>query len=91
MSERDIERDILEYLWMRGVFAWPTHSGKRMPVTPGVPDIIGVKDGRMIAVEVKTETGRVSKTQNEFHSKLMLHDAFLIVARSLDDVIAAGV
>ena len=91
-DEAQIERDILRYLQLRGVFAWPTHGPRNRPVVPGTPDIIGVRhDGRTIAIEVKGVDGIVSQVQEEFMRELHRRLALVIVARSLDDVIAAGI
>lgn len=89
--EADIERDILRYLALRGVFAWTTHGPRNRPTTPGVPDIIGAdRAGRMVAIEVKTSAGKVSERQEEFHAGLLRCSVRVLVARSLDDVIRAG-
>jgi hypothetical protein len=90
VTEADIQRDILRYLALRGVFAWPTHGPRNKPVVPGVPDIIGAKDGRMIAIEVKDRDGVISERQEAFHAGLFRVKVRVIVARSVDDVIAAG-
>lgn len=91
-DEAQIERDILRYLKLRGIFAWPTHGPRNKPVVPGMPDIIGARhDGRMIAIEVKGADGIVSQVQEDFMRELHRRLVVVIVARSVDDVIAAGV
>lgn len=53
----------------------------------GVPDITAVlDDGRMLLIEVKSKTGRLSKEQKEFHKKVEELGAMVIVARSVEDV-----
>ena len=44
-----------------GCFAWKTHGG--MYGTAGIPDIIACINGRFVAFEVKTETGKLTKLQ----------------------------
>ncbi|MEK7994731.1 MAG: VRR-NUC domain-containing protein [Planctomycetota bacterium] len=69
----------------RGTFrAMPKYSMR------GVPDIICVKDGRYIGIEVKTEKGVLSEHQHEFGRGLMLAGGDYLVARSLDDVMGFG-
>lgn len=91
-DEAQIERDILHYLQLRGIFAWPTHGPRNKPVVPGMCDILGaLPDGRMLAIEVKDRDGIVNERQEQFHAGLFRCRVRVIVARSVDDVIAAGV
>lgn len=62
MAERDIVAAILRLLKKTPrCFCWKEHGG--MYGTAGIPDIIACVDGRFVAFEVKTETGRLSKLQ----------------------------
>jgi hypothetical protein len=90
LKESDVQRHILSYLQIRGALAWPTHGPRSKPLVPGIPDIIGVdREGRMIAIEVKAADGVVSLRQEDFHRELFRRGVRVIVARSLDDVVAA--
>ena len=62
MAERDIVAAIMRMLkkWPR-CFCWKEHGG--IYGTAGIPDIIACVDGRFVAFEVKTETGRLSRLQ----------------------------
>jgi VRR-NUC domain len=77
VTEQQIQRAIFQHVKQRGapdayVFAVP-NGGYRRPieaaimkglgVTPGVPDIICIRDGRVFALELKTETGRATDRQ----------------------------
>jgi hypothetical protein len=54
----------------------------------GTSDILGVlPDGRILACEVKSATGRVSREQQAFINKINESGGVAFVARSLDDVI----
>ena len=62
MAERDIVTAILRLLkGTPGCFAWKTHGG--MYGVAGIPDIIACINGRFVAFEVKTETGKLTKLQ----------------------------
>ena len=62
MVERDIVAAILRLLKRTPrCFCWKEHGG--MYGTAGIPDIIACVDGRFVAFEVKTETGRLSRLQ----------------------------
>lgn len=62
MAERDIVAAILRLLKKTPCcYAWKEHGG--MYGTAGVPDIIACINGRFVAFEVKTETGKLTKLQ----------------------------
>ena len=62
MAERDIVAAILRLLKKTPrCFCWKEHGG--LYGTAGIPDIIACVDGRFVAFEVKTETGRLTKLQ----------------------------
>lgn len=62
MAERDIVAAILRLLKRTpNCFCWKEHGG--MYGTAGIPDIIACINGRFVAFEVKTETGKTTKLQ----------------------------
>ncbi len=57
---------------------------------PGCPDVLGqLKDGRLLAVEVKAPAGRLRPEQRAFLSLVRQHGGLAIVARDYRDVHAA--
>jgi penicillin-binding protein-related factor A (putative recombinase) len=54
---------------------------------PGVPDIIGCHNGRLIGIEVKAPRGIVSPAQQAFLDRITAAGGIAFVARSLEDVI----
>jgi hypothetical protein len=76
----------------------------RLGMKRGVPDVLIVHEGRLHCIELKTATGRLSKSrmvrtrsggarhvtgQVEMHGKLTAAGARVAVARSVDDVLMA--
>ena len=56
----------------------------------GCPDVLGqLDDGRLLAIEVKRPSGRVSDDQQAFLDKAYAGNACAFVARSVSDVWAA--
>lgn len=53
----------------------------------GFPDIICLKDGLLIGLEVKTGEGKQSKEQKEIEKYFKKHGAAYFVVRSLEEVI----
>lgn len=86
MTEAQLQRQILDYLAVRRVKAWPTHDAKHRPVCPGVPDIACVKDGMFYAIECKMGKAQPTVEQQTFIAELRAAGATCIIARCLEDV-----
>jgi len=100
-SEKETQRAILDFLAIKGIFAWRNNTGavsiqqggKRRYVrygAKGSPDILGILpfSGKLLAIECKSSRGKLSQDQKVFLKAI--HDAAgeVIVARSVDDVIS---
>ena len=57
-----------------------------MPAHPGIPDILAVKGGRLLAVEVKIPPDKLSAAQVNVIESLHHAGARVIVAGSVKDV-----
>lgn len=100
-TESDIQSSICDYLAYRKHFFWrcnnvpaPLASGgfRALPkYTPrGLPDIIIVKDGWFVALEVKKKGTYQSKEQKEFEANVKAAGGEYYVVRSIDDVREVG-
>lgn len=100
-KETDILREISLYLKWRKVFFWRVNTTgifdprrriflKSPNTTPGVADLICLKAGKMIAIEVKSTTGRQRPEQKEFQDNVTKNGGAYVLARCVQDVIAAG-
>ena len=100
MSEKEIENQILSFLAVIGIMAWknqsvgvydPTKKIYRKPNNrhhiKGVSDILGLCAGRFLAIEVKSDKGRVSPEQRVFLARVNNEGGIGFVARSLEQVI----
>lgn len=98
LSEKQIQKVILEYLVAVGIFAWRQNTGAvvigegksrrflRFGVK-GMADILGVLPcGKLLAIEVKTKIGKVSPYQDSFLGEVRKRGGHTIVARSVEDV-----
>ena len=81
-----VERDIIALLTSCGWFAFESHSPTARPAHPGIPDILAVKEGRLLCVEVKVPPDKLSATQVDVIESLHHAGARVIVARSVADV-----
>ena len=84
MLEKDITSRIRLWLGVSGIFHWKVWQG--LGSQKGVADIIGIYKGRPLAIEVKTEKGKLSQHQSRFLDIWRREGGIAIVARSIDDV-----
>jgi hypothetical protein len=85
VSEKYITNKILKYLkTVPGCFAWKEHGG--IYGTAGVPDIIACVNGRFVAFEVKTPSGKATKLQEAIIKKILTAGGVAAVVRSVDEV-----
>jgi hypothetical protein len=97
--ERDIQRQILDYLALKRVFHYRQNSGALKTEaggfvrfgTAGSPDIVCVIAGQYVGIEVKNNKGRLSPLQESFAAGLQAAGGKYLVARCLEDVINAGI
>ena len=83
--EKNIVIAIKRYLkTVPNCFFWKEHG--EMYGTAGIPDLIICLNGRFVAFEVKTETGVVSKLQEQTINKITAAHGIARVVRSVDEV-----
>lgn len=93
--ESQIQRQILDYLEIRGIFHWRNNTGAFRDDKQhlyrfgfkGSSDIIGVlPGGRALFIEVKRPTGRLTDAQKEFLARAHMAGALAFEARSVEEV-----
>lgn len=104
VSEKDIQKAILDYLKMRGYLCRRTNAGMARYTYKGKekffkvgeagwPDIEGIlKDGsgRYFGIEVKAAGGELRPSQIEVGKMILGSNGIWFVARSVDEVISRG-
>src|SRR5579864_5767801 len=95
-KEVDIQRAICDYLALKKYFFWrnnntpifdPVHKHfRKMPkyTMRGLPDIIVIKEGKFIGIEVKREHGNLSEFQMASARACILNGGQYVIARSID-------
>lgn len=101
-KESNIQLAICDYLSLKKYFFWRQNttpvfeqkSGFYRPMPRysmrGVPDIIIIKNGKFIGLEVKRPKGKQSDNQLEFQKNCIINKAEYFVVTSIDDVIKLG-
>lgn len=75
-------------LWRNNVGV-DTQRGVRYGLAVGSADLIGMVDGRFLAVEVKAANGRMSDDQRIWRDVVRGLGGVYILARSVDEAVAA--
>lgn len=94
-KESEIQRAILDYLELRGIFHYRNNSGafKRDDGhfyrfgAKGSPDIVCVVNGQYVGIEVKAPGGKQSEHQKEFQRRLKEAGGRYILAFTVDDLL----
>lgn len=86
--ETAVKQQVKDYLRVKGVFNFHLMAG--MAAYPGAPDRIAVKDGRCYAIECKAPRGKLSPHQEAFRGQWEDSGGIYIEARSIEDLISAG-
>lgn len=98
MTEREWQRQVLDLAaWHRWALTYhapdnrPDARGRVQSVTRGFPDLILLKGRRLLAVELKTETGRVTPEQRKWLTGLAAAGVEVDVWRPSDTALAVAV
>ncbi len=78
--------------WRELIGGVPIGGGRFVIPNPkkGFPDIAGLfANGRHFAIEIKSKSGKVEPHQQKWLDDLASFGSFVLVARSLDEVISA--
>ncbi len=87
IKESHIRKQITDYLRLRGWFVFYNLAG--LGCYPGLSDLVAVKRGRVIFLEVKKPGGRQGKNQKKFQEDLERAGGEYLMAFDVDDVITA--
>ena len=85
ISENDIKRAVKDYLSIRGYFHF--HILQGLGAYKGIPDIIAIKNNRVLFLEIKRPKGKQSEHQKNFQLFIEGHGGEYYIVRSLDDLI----
>ena len=79
-SEREFQSEVIKLAKQGNWLVYHTKNSKGSQ--PGFPDLVLVRDGRLIFMELKTERGRVSADQKKWLTELR------VLTSNGDDVLA---
>ena len=82
--ETAIKRQIKDYLNAKGIFHWYNMQG--LGAYKGIPDMFMMVKGNPVALEIKTEKGKLSDHQIEFKKRYEENGGTYLVARGYEDI-----
>lgn len=95
-NEKDIQKSILEFLAIKGIFAYRQNSGGfmdkqkhyyRFASIDGLPDIVAIIGGRYVGIEVKKPGGKVRASQVIVKKLIEGSDGIYWLFDSLDEAV----
>jgi Holliday junction resolvase len=90
LSENDVKKMVKEYLSIKGWFHFHLMAG--MGSFAGAPDIIAIKDGKVLFIECKRpKGGKQSPKQVEFQHNIEDHGGTYLLVRDLNDLMEVGI
>jgi Holliday junction resolvase len=84
LKESDILKQVKDYLRWNGWFVIRIQQG--LGSYRGISDLIAIKDGKVVFVEIKTKKGNLSEWQIKFKNDLEAKGGTYVVIRSIDDI-----
>lgn len=93
MSEKQIQREIVQFLELVGYHVSDFSQPRATMQTPGVPDLHAMYGGHRagtphaVWIEVKTPQGRLSLIQQSWHAQARAAGETVIVARCCADLV----
>ncbi|MCK4297762.1 MAG: hypothetical protein KAX28_14035 [Candidatus Marinimicrobia bacterium] len=85
ISENDIKRQIKDYLSLKRYFHF--HILQGLGAYKGIPDIIAIKNNRVLFLEIKRLTGKQSDYQKQFQVDIEGQGGEYYLIKSLEDLI----
>uniref|UniRef100_A0A6H1ZXY7 Putative VRR-NUC domain-containing protein n=1 Tax=viral metagenome TaxID=1070528 RepID=A0A6H1ZXY7_9ZZZZ len=85
ITENDIKCAVKQLLSIKGYFHFPILQG--LGAKRGIPDIIAIKNNRVLFLEIKRPGGKLSEYQKQFQLDINGQGGEYYVVRCLEDLI----
>jgi len=86
ISENDVKKQVKQYLSLKGYFHF--HILQGLGAYKGIPDIIAIKNNRVLFLEIKKPVGwKQSDYQKQFQADIEEHGGEYYLVKSLDDLV----
>ncbi len=87
-GEKEIRGQVKDYLRWKGWFVFHVLQG--LGSYPGISDLIAIKNGRVVFIELKTARGRQGEKQKEFQADIEAAGGEYLIVRNIEDLQEVG-
>ncbi|UNC91675.1 hypothetical protein [Candidatus Contubernalis alkaliaceticus] len=84
LKESDIRKQVVDYLRITGWFVY--HNLQGLGCYAGLSDIVAVKNGNVVHIELKAPEGKQRKEQVTFQTDLEAAGGLYVLADCIEDV-----
>lgn len=84
----ELERQCIQCLTLFGWLVIPTHGPRHRSIVPGITDLIALRRGQCLLLEVKVGRDKLRPDQVDFADRAIRCGVEVRVVRTLDEVIA---
>jgi len=85
ITENDIKKQVKQYLSLKGYFHF--HILQGLGAYKGIPDIIAIKNNRVLFLEIKRLGGKQSDYQKQFQADIEGQGGEYYIVKCLEDLI----
>ena len=85
ITENDIKRQVKDLLSLKGYFHF--HILQGLGAYRGIPDIIAIKNNRVLFLEIKRPKGKQSEYQKQFQLFIEGQGGEYYIVKSLEDLV----
>lgn len=91
VSETEIQSAVFQLLCLKGYYVWRSQPmrvpGRKVPeYLRGMPDLMALKGGMFLGVELKSEKGTQSDDQKRWQESIEKHGGRYILAKCVEEV-----
>jgi hypothetical protein len=85
--ETALKRAARDFLRLHGIWTFPVTAG--IGSYPGIPDRIGIYQGKPLGIEFKSRIGRLTAYQEQFKQDWESRGGLFIVCKTIEDLAEA--
>jgi len=85
ISENDVKKMVKDYLSIKRYYHFPILQG--LGAKRGIPDIIAIKNNRVLFLECKRPGGKQSEYQKQFQADIEGHGGEYYIVKRYEDLI----
>lgn len=86
LTHDELVAQAVQYLEYRGWLVLPTHDARHRPLVPGISDLIAMRPGKNLLLEMKIDRDKLREDQEAFADRAIARGLEVHVVRSLEEL-----